>query len=93
MKFPTIIGTVRNSSGHFRPYLFVTNPKNIFPNRPPAESKLAIHEASSRLIWPEGKGESLEISRNTYTKSIKYFETFCLLLDKDRTHFPFNHLF
>lgn len=46
----------------FRPSFFETYPQMIFPNAPPIDSKEAIHEASSIVIFPDGNGESSERS-------------------------------
>lgn len=52
-----------NIKGIFRPNLAVMNPKNIFPMRPPKQMSEAIQLACSIVIFPDGNGESFDVSK------------------------------
>lgn len=57
----TIVGTAIDISGNFRPNFDVIYPKMMLPINPPTHSKLAIHEASSIVIGPDGNGDSSDV--------------------------------
>lgn len=65
MVIHTMAGMVTAVKGHFRPYLFVTYPKNIFPNKQPIHNNDAIQEASSIDILPQGNGLLSDVRRKT----------------------------
>lgn len=54
----TIVGNVMNTNGIFRPKWFVMIPKTMFPMNPPTLERLAIHDPSSIVMAPDGKGDS-----------------------------------
>lgn len=58
----TATGIDKPVIGHFRPNLSAKYPKDAHAISEPIEPKLRVHEASSSLIWPVGRGECVEVS-------------------------------
>lgn len=59
----TIVGMQISIKGHRRPNLFVMTPNEMLPNKHPMLNNAAIHELSSDVILPEGRGVSSDSSR------------------------------
>lgn len=55
-----------NNNVPFLPILFVKYPVKKPPRRPPTHNRATTHDASSALIFPEGKGDSSDASNNKF---------------------------
>lgn len=61
-----MLGMESKSKGHFRPNLLITNPKRRFPNKAPIPKRLAIHDALSSVILPDGSGDSSDVKSKIF---------------------------